>query len=203
MAASDLCTVADVRARLQKPTGDVGQDAIMETLITAASKVISNYCNRQFISEGTSTTSHVYSVRLNGYRRGYVDLVPYDARTVTQVKLDTDQTSPTTLTTEEYRLLPKSQAGDGVYSYMLLQPFGLTGSMRWPEREVTVTGTWGFLEVPADVNEAAVETVALWLRRDVSAFTTTYVLDEGRVERPEALPAQVRAMLSNYVRPVM
>jgi hypothetical protein len=37
--------------------------------------------------------------------------------------------------------------------------------------------------------------VALWLRRDVSAFTTTYNLDESRVERPEALPSAVRAML--------
>jgi hypothetical protein len=162
--------------------------------------VVSNYCNRQFVSEGTTPTSHVYSVRLNGYRRGYVDLVPYDARTVTQVRLDTDQSVPTTLTTDEYRLLPKSQSGDGVYTYMLLQPYGLTGSLRWPEREVTVTGTWGFLEVPADVTEATAETVALWLRRDVSAFTTTYNIDENLVERPEALPSAVRAILGNYQR---
>jgi hypothetical protein len=201
VAASDLCTVQDVRTRLQKPTSDVLQDPIIGDFITAVSKVITNYCNRQFTDGGT--TSHVYSVRLNGYRRGYVDLVPYDARTVTQVRMDTDQSVPTTLTADEYRLMPKSQGGDGVYTYMLLQPFNLTGSMRWPEREVTVTGTWGFSEVPADVAEAAAETVALWMRRDVSAFTTTYNLDESRIERPEALPSAVRALLSNYKRPVI
>jgi hypothetical protein len=197
----DLCTLADVSQFLQKPVADTGQDAVISSLITAASRAIGTYCNRQFTSEGTA--SHVYSVKFNGYRRGYVDLVPHDLQSATSVKLDTDQAAPTTLTADEYRLLPKSQSGDGVFTYMLLQPYGLAGSLRWPEREVTITGTWGFPSVPEDVKQACVVTVTTWMRRDVSAFSTTYSLDESRVERPEALPSAVRALLSQYMRPVM
>jgi hypothetical protein len=41
-------------------------------------------------------------------------------------------------------------------------------------------------------------TVALWLKRDVSAFSRTFNLDEGRTERPDALPSAVTAILAPY-----
>jgi hypothetical protein len=89
-----------------------------------------------------------------------------------------------------------------VYTSLRLQPLTLPTINRiaWRNRQVQITGTWGFPEIPQDVIEATALTVALWLRRDVSAFTTTYNLDESRVERPEALPSAVRAILSNYQR---
>jgi hypothetical protein len=52
--------------------------------------------------------------------------------------------------------------------------------------------------VPPNVEQAAIITVATWLRRDVSAFSTTFDLDEQKVERPEALPSAVTRMLAPY-----
>jgi hypothetical protein len=49
---------------------------------------------------------------------------------------------------------------------------------------VTITGDWGYPSVPADVEDACIKTVGIWLKRDVSAFSRTYNLDEGRTERP-------------------
>jgi hypothetical protein len=70
-------------------------------------------------------------------------------------------------------------------------------------RQVEVTATWGWTSVPADVEHATIVTTGIWLRRDVSAFSTTYVLDEDRVERPESLPSAVRAMLGPYRRSIV
>lgn len=200
MAAYDLCTVQDVRSHLQKPTGDVAQDAIISALITAASKAILNYTEREFAPAVTATT-RTFETEINGTST-FLSLAPYDLQPnpTPVVQIDTD-VSAKTLATDEYRFFPVTQA-DGVYTSIRLQPLTLPTINRvgWVNRQVQITGTWGFPEIPADVNQAAVITVGLWLRREVSAFTTTYNLDEGHTERPEALPSAVRAMLSNYMR---
>jgi hypothetical protein len=65
---------------------------------------------------------------------------------------------------------------------------------------VDVTGDWGFASIPNDVKQACIEGVAIRLRRDVSAFSTTFNIDEARLERPEALPASVCQALRQYKR---
>lgn len=200
MAAYDLCTIQDVRAHLQKPTGDVQQDATISALITAASKAILNYTEREFAPVVTATV-RTFETEINGVDT-FLSLAPWDLQPTPTpvVQIDTD-VSAKTLATDEYRFFPVGTP-DGVYTSIRLQPLTLPTINRvgWKNRQVQITGTWGFPEVPADVTEAAVITVALWLRREVSAFTTTYNLDESRTERPEALPSAVRAMLSNYLR---
>jgi hypothetical protein len=198
VTAYDLCTVEDVRVRLQKPTGDVAQDAIIGSLISQASRAIMKYTGREFAPAGSAGVVRTFETEIGPDT--FLSLAPYDLQTATLVKIDTDVTG-TTLSSDEYRLFPVSKP-DGVYTSIRLQPLSSPQVNRvgWRNRQIQITGTWGFPEVPADVNGATAETVALWLRRDVSAFTTTYNLDESRVERPEALPSAVRAMLSSYMR---
>jgi hypothetical protein len=66
---------------------------------------------------------------------------------------------------------------------------------------VTVTGTWGFPAVPEDVKHWCKVTVAEWMRKDVSAFTTTFNIDAQRFDVPSELPAAAKAGLAHYYTP--
>lgn len=200
MASTDLCTLSEVRSFLQKPSTDTNQDAIISSLITRASLAIMRYCDREFAPASTST---VRKFEWNPRNYGLLDLAPYDVRAVTLVRLDSDQTSPTTLTTDEYRLWPRPSR-DGTYQALRIRPWSIVSpSWQFPDvREVEVTGTWGFSAVPEDVKHTALVTVATWLRRDVAAFSQTFNISEDRVERPEFLPSAIARQLDHYKRTI-
>jgi hypothetical protein len=192
---SDLTTVAAVRAFLQIPGGDDEQNAIIAALITRASRVIAVWTSREFAPANDVTRSFLCG------RRGMIDLAPFDLRAATEIVFDTDTAgSNTTLATLDYRLGPVTSR-DGTYQWVRLD-------RRWWHRRrhdevvVSITGDWGFAQVPADIEDACIKTVGMWLKRDVSAFSRTFNLDEGRTERPDALPAAVTAILQPY-RPVL
>lgn len=71
----------------------------------------------------------------------------------------------------------------------------------WSGAVIEVTGNWGFPEVPADIREACIVTVAIWLSRDVTTYSETFISEEGRVEMPRALPRQVYDVVSAYQLP--
>lgn len=204
MPVVDLCTIADVRAYRQKPAADTDQDAVVQQLITAASRAINTYLGIDITptSAGTAVTSHVFVYRgggrlsLAGGRKV--------AQSVTSVVMDTDTASPSTLATSEYSLRPKP-ARDGVYRWIRLpyqgsQLYGPEhpGGRDAAEREVTVTGLFGYPSVPEDIRHWCVITVCEWLDQNVQSFSRTFSVDEGRLERPEALPSAVRAGLAHY-----
>jgi hypothetical protein len=188
MPATDLCSVEQVREFLQKQVSDVTQDPVILSLIGRASRAITRLTQREF----TPTTAATRTFRTTGR---FVDLSPYDIRTATQVR---DLEGPTVLDTDEYLLLPLPSQ-DGTYFMLELYGSGLT-TPRFKHRRVEVTGDWGFADVPADVEHACIVTVATWLRRDVAAFSTTFSIDEARLERPEALPFAVARSLDSYKR---
>jgi hypothetical protein len=126
-----------------------------------------------------------------------LSLHPYFLREVTDVSLDSDGTSPLALIEANWRLRPKPPQ-DGVYRWLHFPSYAAPFD---GEREVTVTGDWGFETVPWDVGHWTIVTVATWLRRDVSAFSTTLRLDEDRLERPDALPSAVMRGLARYAQP--
>lgn len=199
MATTDLCTLSEVRSFLQKQSTDTGQDAIISSLITRASMAIMRYADREFAPASTST------VRKFEWHPGapFVDLAPYDLRTVTLLRLDSDQTTSTTLSTDEYRLWPRPNR-DGTYQAIRLRPTSVVSpSWQFPDiREVEVTGTWGFAAIPEDVKDTCIKTVSIWLRRDVAAFSTTFNITEDRVERPEFLPQAIARQLDHYKRTI-
>lgn len=199
MASTDLCTLSEVRSFLQKQSTDTGQDAIISSLITRASLAIMRYCDREF-APATTAATRKFEWHPNAT---FVDLAPYDVRSVTTVRLDSDQTTPTTLTTDEYRLWPRPNR-DGTYQALRIRPWTIVSpSWQFPDvREVEVTGDWGFAAIPEDVKHTALVTVATWLRRDVAAFSQTFNLSEDRVERPEFLPSAIARQLDHYKRTI-
>jgi hypothetical protein len=190
-----LVSVADVRNFIQKPDADQQQDAIIGRLIEQASEAIMTWTEREFAPAGQPGVSRQFYYCGNGV----LNLTPYDVQTVTAVKIDTvGGAGGTTLAGTDYRLYP-TPAKDGVYNWLRLSP-AIVGnpSTTFAQREVTVTGTWGFPAVPDDVKHWTAVTVATWLRKDVQAFSTTFNIDEQQLERPEALPSAVRAGLYRY-----
>lgn len=194
-----LTTRANVRAFLQKPTADTAQDAVIDSLIARASAAVERYTEREF--HPTTDATRVFECEFK-YGGAQLDLAPYEFQGVGAngyVKLDTDLSSPRTLGADEFRLGPKP-AIQGTYKWIRLVPTGWGGFHRFGTREVTVRGDWGQLTVPDDVEQAVIVTVAIWMRRDVSVFSTAMNLTEDRVERPEALPSAVARMLQPYCR---
>jgi len=191
-----LCSVDDVREFLQKEAERTEQNAIISSLIAAAGPVIGNYCEREFEQPNDDDEALARTFEYRG--GGYLSLAPFDLRAVEGVRIDVDEESPTVLTTEEWRLPAPTQ--HGTITYLRLAPYLVHSRSRWQERLVEVTGHWGFESVPPEVKQAAIVTVAIWLRRDVSAFSQTFNLDEAHVERPEALPSAVTRMLYPFKR---
>lgn len=189
-SGDDLTTLAAVRRFLQKnDSTNTTQDTVIQELITRASDQI-NHTIAFFPAQTAATKTFVW-------RGGPLSLWPYFLGTVTSVTLDTETSYTTTVATDNYRLRPKP-AHEGVYRWLTFPGYTVTTGA---EREVTIVGDWGFSTIPERVEHWAIVTVATWLRRDVSAFSTTLRLDEDRLERPDALPSAVVRGLSRYAAP--
>ena len=189
----DLTTLSAVRSFMQINAADTEQDAEMSRLITRASQEIIREFEREF---APATASAAREFEYDG--DGWLNLAPYDLRSVSLVRIDTDSSPVTTLTTDEYRLFPYPNP-HGVFTDLRLQVWGGSPT-RFRNRRVEITGAWGFATVPSDVEHWCIITVATWIRRDAAAFSTTFRLEDDRLERPEALPAAVRAGLGHYRR---
>jgi hypothetical protein len=191
LAPSALTTLEAVRSFLQTPPDKTAQDGLIRDLINRASEEISSHTSREFAPAGEAGEER----QLLYTGGGYLDLDPYDVRTVTAVKLGTDLPvdQHVMLEPSDWRLRPVP-AKDGVF-----QSIKLLRSPR-SECEVTVTGAWGFPVVPANVEHWCIVAVTIWLRRDVAAFSKSLRLEEDRLEKPLALPDAVVDGLSKYTR---
>lgn len=194
-SGADLTTLSAVRDFLATPSTDQESDPVIQQLITRASRVIMRWAGREF-APATASAARVFTYQGGGF----LDLGAYELRSATSVVLDSDQTSTITLTAGTDYLLRPTAAPDGVYQWLELPTYDSTLAQG---RQVTITGAWGWPAVPADIEHACIITVATWLRRDVSAFSRTFNLDEGRTERPDALPAAAAAALRPYRVPVI
>lgn len=193
--AVQLVSIADVRAFLQKQDPDTEQDAILSRLIETASKAVMTYTEREFAPIATNTQ------RLFYYRgSGVLNLAPYDLQSATTPVIQIDSANGsggTILGTDEYLLYPRP-AKDGVYNWLRLNPFASSPSSRFLDREVAITGSWGWPSIPDDVKHWTAVTVADWFREKVAAFGTFFNQETERIEIPEMLPAAARAGLNHY-----
>lgn len=188
-AAIDLTTVAAVKALLQESSAI--PDDTLQTMITAASRVVLKETKREFAPTTDGVARDFLS---NG---AMLDLSPYDLRgQPEEVTLysDLEEVDQEVLEASDYRARP-IPSESGVFTWL-----ELPSKLRGKEVQVTVKGNWGFASVPEDVAYWCGMTVVIWARSDISAFSTTYNVDEGRVERPEDLPPAVKHGLSDYRR---
>lgn len=198
--APALVTLTQVREYLQKPSGDTLQDTMIEALIVRASHLILDYAGREFVLADGGSNPRTRVVEVGGYWRTRVIPVGDMASLPTAVVVqDQDAETVATLTVGtdiEARPLVR-RAWEPVTHIFLRSSAGAVD----PTYRLSVTGTFGFPSVPADVQQACIITVGTWLRRDVSAFSQTFALDEARIERPQALPQAAMRMLDPWRYP--
>lgn len=196
MAAQDLTTLTEAKAWLG--ITDTSQDGRLAQLITAGSVTVSQYSQREFVSLlGTGTRNFALK------RDGLVTFGPYDLQSASLVQIDTDgAVTATTLDASQYQLGPVD-APYGVYGSLRFYTFTVGPILRqWAgsiPRQVSVTGTWGFPAVPADVEQATLITVAKWFKRDQVAWTNEYPVPQGPSDG-QNLPYDARMLLQPYKR---
>lgn len=174
MATIDLCSLSDVRAELELPAADTTRDTLISSVITACSRAIQTYCQREFKTETNGSTTRRFKVPNLAY---VVDLAPYDLRTVTTVVIHPESSSATTLTaTTEYQLAPVTLVD--TYQQIKISPWVAQMHVgdtprRFGYTLVDVTSsTWGFASIPEDVKRAAIISVCANIDRRIDAYDT-------------------------------
>jgi uncharacterized phiE125 gp8 family phage protein len=172
LKSNALTTLADAKAYL-KAQGDIDNTTI-EELINASSSAIENYCKRKFKEQAYLEEEY------DGTGKNHILLDQYPVKSIESVSIDGTPLSP-----GQYKV--KKRNG------VLLNNGGI-----WPRGEIniSVSYTAGYAEIPSDLELACKHLVMSYFKSDVANFSTTF--QEGFVFRPEALPAQVKALLAPY-----
>lgn len=193
---------------MQKVAADTGQDARIATLITRVSTKIMRDYGREFVPGGALALPAIAATRKFDYAWGdqypveaRVSLAPYDLQLTPAptIIVDTDQSSPSTLSTDEWRLHPQPPR-DGVYTAIYLCPLNVSvGMVGWRKRQLTITGNWGFPAIPGEVAEACAQTVAYW----ITAYPAAGRPDLGEgvpAPQPRGYPLSALDLLSPFKR---
>jgi hypothetical protein len=204
-AAWDLCTLANVREALELPTADTTRDNLIQTLISDLSRAIMRECDREF-APATSSATRRFQVPAGSL---YLDLNPYDLRTVSSLTINPEASGGTALTaTTDFQLMPvTSPQGpyQGVrFSNRLTSLHVSQTAQDYGYTLVDIAGAWGFASVPEDVKRACVVAVQSALRRDLTELAIAGI-EEPQSIAPEgpathAIPAASRRLLAPYRR---
>ncbi len=149
-------------------------DTLLEELINGSSYAIESYCERKFKQQ--TYTDEEY----DGSGLKYLLLKQYPVQSVQSVTED-----DTPITADEYKV----KKSDGTL---------IRVNSIWPKGDINilVTYTAGYAEIPYDLELACKHLVMSYFKSDIASFSTTF--QEGLVFRPEALPAQVKALVAPY-----
>ncbi len=204
-AVADLTTLDNVKLILQEEREEV--DEVLEYLIPAASGMIRHYTGRRFTTP-VDTQTRTFIVFKD--RTVYLD----EVATVTSVK-DVDNL------TIEYQLLPETQPPYMGQYLILAQPVNpaslpeqhvdlFTINLRGPyppttfrpfPLQVKVAGTWGYTEVPDEIDYLCARTVEQWYKGGIAEFTQSYAGGVETVVIPDRLPTAVLKALSAWRMP--
>lgn len=191
---TDYCTLAQVRKYTDfKSASNTDDDALIEQLITAASKRIDTYTGRTF-TEATETRKFDAVRDTEGQRLWMDD----DLLAVTSIT----NGDGTAIVASDYVLEPANEAPK--YAIKLLA----SSSESWtfntdPEQAITVVGEWGYMAgtlAPADIQHSAIRLTAWYYQQREAPFETVALPELGAVVIPQAIPSDIVAILNNYVR---
>jgi len=117
--ASDLCTLADVRAAMRVQAAFTDWDAQISDAISMASAAIIQEAQREFAPVSAATTRRFVVQRVPG---AVVHFGPYDLQSATAVSLNPETTSPTTLTQFDTYSFEPFQSRSGTYKQLRMAP---------------------------------------------------------------------------------
>ena len=176
-------TLSDVKASLRLT--DNIDDALLNTAIESASRMIDGYTARTFSNAGTAVRNFAATDAIN--------LIIDDAITVTEVA-STDEIgdSYTIWKPTDYQLEPLNSRSDGLY--MPFTGIRAINDYLWPvvdyQALVRITGTWGFPTVPIAIKQATIiQSSRLYKRLDsplgVAGFGDMGAIRVGRYLDPD------------------
>jgi hypothetical protein len=176
-------TLSEVKASLRLT--DNIDDALLNTAIESASRMIDGYTARTFSNAGTAVRNFAATDAIN--------LIIDDAITVTEVA-STDEIgdSYTIWKPTDYQLEPLNSRSDGLY--MPFTGIRAINDYLWPvvdyQALVRITGTWGFPAVPIAIKQATIiQSSRLYKRLDsplgVAGFGDMGAIRVGRYLDPD------------------
>jgi hypothetical protein len=184
-------TLTDVKNALR--ITDAMDDALLETAIESASRLIDGFTARSFYNAGTAVRNYAATDAIN--------LIIDDAITVTKVE-STDEIGDTYTewTATDYQLEPVNSRADGLY-----YPFtGIRAinTYTWPvvdyQALVKITGTWGWASVPTAVKQACIIQSSRIFKRLDSPLGVAGFGDLGAIRVGRYLDPDVEQLLMPY-----
>lgn len=187
------CTLADVKAALR--ITDTIDDTLIESSVNSASRMIDQYCNRNFYSGSAG------EVRYYKANDGFICWID-DAQTITEIK--TSSTDPlifdTTWQSGDYQVLPANRWANGAY-YPIT---GITATDNylfpvWADMAlVKVTGTFGWASVPDSIKFATIIQASRLFKRLESPLGVAGVSDMGIMRVGSNIDGDVAQLINPF-----
>jgi len=184
-AAGSAVTIID--------TTHTEDDASIESIVEAVSRMIDKFCRRRFYANGTDEKRYFTADRV-------CELYTDDIASITTLKTDDDAdgTYETTWATSDYQTWPYNASLDGWPVMRLDVPVWGTKGFPTHERGVEIDGKFGFSAIPAQVKQACIlQAVRLFKRRD-APFGITGAAEFGSVTTITSFDPDVKLLLSQF-----
>lgn len=181
MPAGNLTTLQNVKEYLGKT--DNSSDPLLERLITAASASISQYTNRNLLTASYTETS-------DGLGNFYTCTKNFPVTAVASVTIDGVS-------------IPISSGPLDNGFFFDAWGVGVRGcQFNRGRQNVTITYTAGYATIPADIEQACIDLVAMKFREKDRVGVRSHSVGPGgsTVYITMAMPDSVKAVLSNYIR---
>jgi hypothetical protein len=192
MAISNgYATLSDVKASLRLT--DNIDDALLETAIESASRMIDGFTARTFSNAGTAVRNFAATDEIN--------LIIDDAITVLEVA-STDEIGDvyTVWKPTDFQLEPLNSRSDGLY--MPFTSIRAVNDYLWPvvdqQALVRITATWGFPAVPIAVKQATIIQSSRLYKRLDSPLGVAGFGDMGAIRISRFLDADVEQLLMPF-----
>lgn len=198
--APSYATAAELEAYARIP--DTNDDAQITLAISAASRAVDRYCNRQF-GLVASAEARYYTPRFDRKRRKWV--VEFDDLMTTTglvVMADLGDDGTYEAAVDNYALRPvNAQAKSRPWTFLVVQP----ASTKQPvaaESSVEITAKWGWSAVPDPVKQATLLQASRLLARRDSPFGVAGSPDAGGGELRllAKVDPDVAVVLTPYIR---
>lgn len=174
--------------------GDADDDTNVQRALDAATEWIDGYTGRVF-GAVTGSLARVFDA-VDPWRLPVPDLA-----TVTAVDIDSrwDGSFVTSLPATSYQLYPLNIGQPGVrgnYRELRIRPNATMGF--FPDRQVRVTGTWGYGSVPAGVEECCILLANRYFRRASAPFGIISAPESGELARLPSNDPDVMKLLDEF-----
>ena len=189
--SNGYATLTDVKNALR--ITDALDDALLETAIESASRMIDGFTARTFYNAGTATRDFAATDSVN--------LIIDDAISVSEVKATDEKGGDYTIfSPNDYQLEPVNSRSDGLY-------FPFTGiravnTYAWPvvdqQALVRVTGVWGWAQIPTAIKQATIIQSSRLFKRLDSPLGVLGMGDMGQIRVSRYLDPDVEQLAMPY-----